>query len=108
MDLYEVLSLVLRIAQVLVVPVLGWLVREILVNRRGIEELRSEVQRHKDKLDCLPDDKALHNLALQIEALRGDVRAMNERFGGLELVVGKMDRILDRQESFLLNGGNQK
>lgn len=107
-EVLALLTLLLRIVQVLLVPILLWMLKQIFALRRDIEELRGKVGRNEDRLKSLPDNNALHQLALGFEGLRGDVRTVGARIGGLEQVVNKMDSILDRQESFLLNGGGSK
>jgi predicted nucleic acid-binding Zn-ribbon protein len=104
---WDLLNFLLRLAQILFVPLAMWLIKEIWSLRKDVIELRSRVKVNEEKLDCAPDSKALHNLALAIEGLRGDVRATNEKLGGVERVVDKLDRVLERQESYLLNGGSK-
>ncbi|MEG6550419.1 DUF2730 family protein [Desulfocurvibacter africanus] len=101
----ETIEFILRVVQVLVLPFGLWVVREILALRKDHNALEGRVCRNEQRLDELPDDKAVHQLALSIEALRGDVRAIDAKIGGLEAVIGKLDRILERQETYLLNGG---
>ncbi|MEG6550326.1 DUF2730 family protein [Desulfocurvibacter africanus] len=101
----ETIEFVLRVVQILVLPFGVWVVREILYLRQGLGALEGRVYRNEERLDELPDDKAVHQLALGIEALRGDVRELHAKIGGLETVISKLDRILERQETFLLHGG---
>jgi len=104
---WDLLNFLLRLAQVLFVPLAMWLIKEIWSLRKDVIELRGRVKANEEKLDCAPDSKALHNLALAIEGLRGAVRATNEKLGGVERVVDKLDRVSERQESYLLNGGSK-
>lgn len=104
---WDLLNFLLRLTQILFVPLVMWLGKEIWSLRKDVIELRGRVKANEDKLECAPDSKALHSLALAIEGLRGDVRATNEKLGGVERVVDKLDRILERQESYLLNGGSK-
>lgn len=101
----ETIEFILRILQVLVLPFGAWVVRQIFALRGDLKDLDGRVCRNEERLDDLPDNKALHDLALSIEALRGDVRAVHAKIGGLEAVIGKLDRILERQEEYLLHGG---
>ena len=101
----EALTLILRIVQILLLPMLAWIFKQIFALRRDIETLRGTVCRNEDRLKTLPDNDALRQLALGVEGLRGDVRAVSARIGGLESVVDKLDAILERQENYLLNGG---
>ncbi|WP_027182148.1 hypothetical protein, partial [Oleidesulfovibrio alaskensis] len=71
---WDLLNFLLRLAQILFVPLAMWLIKEIWSLRKDVIELRSRVKANEEKLDCAPDSKALHNLALAIEGLRGDVR----------------------------------
>jgi hypothetical protein len=103
----EILTLILRIVQILLIPVLAWIFKEIFALRREIAALRVNVCRNEDRLEHLPDTNSLHQLALGVEGLRGDMRAVSARIGGLEQVVDKLDAILERQENYLLTGGGQ-
>jgi len=102
------LDLLLRLLQIVVIPFAVWVARELLCLRRDYVGLAARVSRNEERLDELPGTTAVHQLALGIEALRGEVRAVGARIGGLETLTAKLDRILERQETYLLNGGADK
>ncbi|WP_035252287.1 DUF2730 family protein [Desulfocurvus vexinensis] len=104
----EVAEFVLRIVQVLVVPLLGWLGKIVLDLRREVTELRGRVRTNEDLLKELPGNGEWHNLSLSIEGLRGDIKRVDAKIDGVDRVIGKMDRVLDRQEDYLLNCGSKK
>ena len=101
----ETIEFILRVVQVLVLPYGIWVVVQIFGLRGDLTKLEGRVCRNEQRLEELPDNNALHNLALGIEALRGDLRAVHTKIGGLEQVISKLDRILERQEQYLLKGG---
>lgn len=104
---WDLLNFLLRLVQILFVPLAMWLTKEIWSLRKDAIELRARVNANEKKLDCAPDDKALHELDLSIEELRGELRATNEKLDGIERFVNKLERVLERQESYLLNGGSK-
>lgn len=104
----EVAEFVLRIVQVLVLPLMGWLGKIVLDLRREVTELRGRVQTNEDRLKELPGNEDWHNLALSIEEMRGDVKRVDAKIDGVDRVIGKMDRVLDRQEDYLLHCGGKK
>lgn len=72
---------------------------------KELKELNERITRNEAALCNLPDNKAMHDLALAVERLRSDVVGMGAELGGLKNLVEKVDRIVERQEDHLLNGG---
>ncbi len=70
-----------------------------------IDRLEDRVSANEARLESHPDAKALHELALVVERTVGEIRAVTAKLGGLEAVVGKLDRVLERQEHYLLTKG---
>ena len=102
---FETLGMILRVVQILVVPLAGLFVRQIMALRRDLEGLRVKVTENEARLCNHPDNNALHEIALSVERLSGDVRGMGKEISGLKDLVEKVDRIVERQEDHLLNGG---
>lgn len=105
----------LRVLQIIVIPLLALGIREFRALRRTqrkqnecLQRLESKVARHDEKFADLPDQGAMHELAIGMAEIQGDLKAMNEKIGGLKVVVEKVDRVLDRQEEYLLSCGGRK
>lgn len=112
----QIIDTVLRFLQVIVVPLLVLGIREFRSLRQAqrrqserTQKLEANILRHEEKLAELPDKSAMHDLSLAMTTIQGDLKAMNEKIGGLKTVVEKLDRVLDRQEEYLLHcGGNKR
>lgn len=94
----------------------GWSLRKAFVSQQRCSDCRKEliennnklerrISKNEDSLCNFPDNNALHEIALAVERLRGDLSAMGKEIDGLRDVVDKVDRIVERQETYLLNGG---
>lgn len=73
--------------------------------RDDMGDLRDRLTRAESEVGEKPTAKALHEVALSIEHLAGDMRASTERLEGLGRVVERLERVTSRQEEFLLNRG---
>jgi ABC-type phosphate transport system auxiliary subunit len=101
----ETLSIILKVVQILIVPLAGLFIKQIMALRKDLEGLRVKVTENEARLCNHPDNNALHEIALSVERLSGDVRGMGKEIGGLKNLIEKVDRIVERQEDHLLNGG---
>lgn len=54
------------------------------------------------KVAALPTHKAVHELAISIEHLAGEVKALNARQDGMVKIVERLETITERQERHLL------
>lgn len=59
-------------------------------------------------VDAMPTHKAVHALAISIEHLAGEVKALNARQDGMKAVVERLETVTNRQEEHLLNRGAQQ
>jgi len=103
----ETLNLILRVVQILVIPLAGLFIRQIMALRKELETLRVKVTENEAKLCNMPDSSALHSIALSLERLRGEVGSLGAEMGGMKDVLQKVDRIVERQENYLLNNGGK-
>lgn len=71
--------------------------------RERLERLRERVQSAEGRLEETPNSKAIHELALAIERISGDLRATVAELNGLGEIVKRLDRITERQETYLLH-----
>lgn len=102
----------------------GWSVFVFLAGRSKatrsqIEQLRRDhdkrltnhaerITRAEAELEDKPTAKALHELALSISNFGGDLKAVVARLDGMTEIVGRLEKVADRQEQYLLNNGNRK
>lgn len=113
---FDTLDLILRILQVVVIPIVGLLGKLILDLRK--EQQKDQTANSKDHTDfekrlsdaeaCLrlvPSEKAIHDLALTIQDFGGDLRVAVEKIEGVDRLVGRLERIVTRHEDYMLNGG---
>ncbi|WP_027178210.1 DUF2730 family protein [Maridesulfovibrio bastinii] len=103
----ETLNLILKVVQILVIPLAGLFIRQIMALRKEVEALKVKVTENEAKLCNMPDSTALHSIAISLERLRGDVVGLGAEMGGMKDVLQKVDRIVERQENYLLNNGGK-
>ena len=103
---FDHVKIALSIIQIFVIPVLGWIswkYRSLCSRMKAIEEknerLEREINENRLCLERYPDNSAVHELALSIEGLRGDLKAMNEKVGAINPLHEQVSRI----EEYLLN-----
>ena len=100
-------NLILKVVQILIIPLAGLFIRQMMAMRKEIEALKVKVTENEAKLCNMPDSTALHNIAISLERLRGDVVGLGAEMGGMKDVLQKVDRIVERQENYLLNNGGK-
>lgn len=110
MTSFQILTLVLN-TLVLVVAVgtaiFSWRVRQRQVDKEEVQRLRERLTRAESRLDETPTSKALHELAISITQFGGDLKAVTARLDGLGEIVGRLERITERQEQYLLERGGK-
>lgn len=75
--------------------------------RRGAAAARlaERVVLLEQRVEDTPNAKAMHELSLSISAVGGELKATVARLEGLGEIVKRLDRITERQESYLLSKG---
>lgn len=101
----EIMDLAIRILQILIVPAAVWVWRSVARLDAEIAALRTRLSVAEGEIAKVPTAGALHELNLSVERMSGNVKALGERLSGVDRVVERMDRMLSRQENYLLNGG---
>ena len=71
--------------------------------RHDTEQLANRLTRTETRLNSAPTGEALHEVALSISGLAGDIKVAFSRLDGLGEVVKRLEVIANRQEEFLLN-----
>ena len=66
-----------------------------------VTTLEGRLQSLEQKVALLPDAQALGDLAAAVESLRGDIKAVDMRITGVDRLMLRLERALDRQEVFL-------
>ena len=106
--LLRVLQVILIILQVILIPAAGWLIKAYIASRKEIADLNNRITKNEERLEKLPGSGDWHDLALSIESMRGDLKAVVSKVDGVEKVMDRMDGVLSRQEEYLLNCGVRK
>ena len=101
------LDIILRIVQVFVLPIVGYLIKQLLDLRSDSAALEKRISKVETCLASVPSGAELHELALSITGLRGDLRVTTEKIDGLDKVVCRVERVVSRHEDYLLNGGGK-
>jgi hypothetical protein len=99
------LDILLRIIQVVVLPVTAFLVKLLIDQRRQVNGLASRLTKAEACLENVPTEKTLHELALTIRGLGGDLHVAVEKIEGMGRIVDRLERVVSRHEEHLLNGG---
>jgi hypothetical protein len=103
-DLHYI-DLVLRIVQVVVLPILGILLKLLLDQRKQASDLDKRLTTAEACLKNVPSEKTLHELALNIRSFGGDLHVAVEKIEGVGRIVDRLERVVTRHEDFLLKGG---
>lgn len=69
---------------------------------------RERLIRAEAEIDDKPTATALHELAVSLTSCGGDIKAVVARLDGLETLVERIEKIADRQESYLMNKGRDR
>lgn len=104
---YETADIVLRLLQILVLPAMIWVLRSFTLINRELTILRERLSKAEARLDDTPNSKSVHELALSVERMSGNLKALGERMGGMDRIVDRVEKVLNRHEDFLLNGGGK-
>ncbi|MFQ5776307.1 MAG: hypothetical protein ACE5GS_17450 [Kiloniellaceae bacterium] len=78
---------------------LAWQARRATKAARFAERLSLVEARIGD----VPTRDAVHDLAVSIERLSGDIRVILQRLDGMQGHAGRLDRVTERMEQFLLD-----
>lgn len=117
----EWLRLYLPLLGLVVQPLVLWAIwslRKEFVLKKDCETCRSALEkedakqahritRTEDILAAMPDAQALHDLALLIERLSGDVRTLGERVGGYGQIMERVEKVVARHENYLLHNNGR-
>ena len=106
-DLTITLSLVVTI----VLAFIGWVrMRNAAVDKR-FEVCDDRLGRHEQRIQAaeqslqqIPSRDDLHNLALSISEMRGDVREMRASMQGQGAIMARLGEVVSRQEEHLMRG----
>lgn len=75
------------------------------VDKGEAVKLEGRLKAIEVKVEAMPTHKAVHELAISIEHLAGEVKALNARQDGMKAVVERLETVTNRQEEHLLNRG---
>lgn len=62
----------------------------------------------EERVSAVPTHQAVHDLAISIEHLAGEVKALNARHEGMAAYVERLETVTNRQEDFLMGRGAAK
>ena len=80
----------------------------LAASKDDVKELENRVARAEARLEDTPTVRAIHELAIALERFGGDLKATTARLDGVGEVIERLDRVVSRQEDFLLNKGAVK
>ena len=82
--------------------------KELTARDDARAELEKRLIRAEAELEDKPTANALHELAVSITGIGGDLKALVARTDGLEGLVRRLETVADRQEQYLLNNKGGK
>lgn len=94
----------LRLLQIVFIPLLAWVWRSAAALQRDQLAIRVRLSTLEAQLASVPSAQSLHELSLSVERMSGNLKALGERMGGIDRVVDRVDKMVTRQETYLLNG----
>ena len=78
--------------------------RELEGKVAGLREQQARIQQ---QLQDTPTSRSLHEVATAITELGGEIKAQTARLEGLSDVVTRLDRVVQRQEDWMLEHGGK-
>lgn len=102
---WEAIRLGFDIFQFAVLGVVGayvWSTNRTKTRREVTEALDRRLTKVESTLRSMPSIQAVHGLTVSMTQLSGDLKAALARVDGLEDVVERVERIVNRQEEHLL------
>lgn len=107
-DFWRYLPALVLLVQVLMAWIM-WSLRQSFVSKKDCEgcreKLEARVSKNEQALHGLPDNEALHDLALSVTELAGDLRTMGERISGVAKSMERVEKVMARHEDYLLHNG---
>lgn len=121
---WELADFILRSLQVVLLPLLAFVLRaawqmgreinrvreanEGLAKRQALMEAElGRIDRHQQKqeqaISAMPGSKSYHELALSIERMNGNLKEVFATLAGVDRLFGKLDQIVTRQEKYLMD-----
>lgn len=71
------------------------------------QKMAKMVDRHEQRIRDLPTNADLHELDIHITKLEGTIAALTERISGFGAIVERAEKMVDRQEAYLLRQGGR-
>ncbi len=81
------------------------LIEEVRQSQSMAKAASTKVDRFEVRLEAMPSQKEVHDLTVSVEKLSGKVGAAVERLEAADRNQDRMERVLNRVEDYLLNGG---
>jgi uncharacterized coiled-coil protein SlyX len=107
-DYWRYLPLLVLLVQ-LVVGWIQWSLQKGFVGKKDCadcrEKLEARVSKNEQALHGLPNNEALHELAISVTELAGDLRTMGERISGVDRSLERVENVIGRHEDYLLHNG---
>ena len=75
--------------------------------RKDVGALREKGARLQAQLDETPSARALHEVAVAITEVAGEIKANSARLDGVTQLVARLDAVVERQETWLLQHGSR-
>ena len=94
----KLFDLIFRILVISVIPILGFVIREIIKLRTDQKLLEQKTCTLQEKLDALPGEESRKELAVTLERLNGTVN-------GMGAVLQRLEKVVDRHEDYLQQRG---
>lgn len=79
-----------------------WSMRKSFVYKEAFAQQVQNLDRLERQVENLPNQSAIHELAISVEQLRGELGTVSARMDGLREIMAKLDSTIMRQEEFLL------
>lgn len=108
------IAAVASLAGHLVMGGLLWRMRGEFATRRDAGETTARLNRHNERIvalesriAALPTEKSLHELAIMMERLSGELKVAIERISGVQGDLDRIEQTLERHEDILSQAARQ-
>lgn len=84
-----------------VLTLVVWSMRNAFASRAALQDVLARLMKAETRLEGVPTAAALHELSSTVIRMSGDLKVMATRMDGVDRLVTRFEKVLDRQEDWL-------
>lgn len=85
----------------LLIGLVLWSMRNAFASRQDLQAVANRLVQVETRMEGVPSANALHELSNTVIRMSGDLKVMATRMDGVDRLVTRFEKVLDRQEDWL-------